>query len=164
MVPSSDFIIRSKGTTHLVLIGLRGIYPYASIRVMRQAGRKQVIPRVFDMVQYKENFKGDIITFKFEAQHMWNHKIIVEGETIEPQRYHVSHMYCYLSWLEDDVAGDVKLGVNLKDRIIDEVAEPYVKYKRLRKTVFESEAKHLEQHKENMEAIRKQKEISTKST
>jgi len=110
--PSSEFIIRSKGTTHLVLIGLRGIYPYAPIRVMRQAGRKQVIPRVSNMVQYKADFKGDVIPFKFEAQHMWNQKIIVEGETIEPDRYHAGHMYYYLSWLEDDVSKDVKPGVN----------------------------------------------------
>nr|XP_009626604.1 uncharacterized protein LOC104117278 [Nicotiana tomentosiformis] len=48
--PSSEFIIISKGTTHLVLIGLRGIYPYTPIRVMRQAGRKQVQPRVSNMV------------------------------------------------------------------------------------------------------------------
>nr|XP_009615999.1 uncharacterized protein LOC104108623 [Nicotiana tomentosiformis] len=102
------------------------------------------------MVQYKAYLKGDVIPFKFEAQHMWNQKIIVEGETIETDRYHVGHMYYYLSWLEDDVAGHIKPGVYLKDRIIDEVAEVHVKYKRLRKRVFESEAKHLEQHKINM--------------
>jgi len=48
--PSSEFIIRSRETPHLVLIGLRRIYPYAPIRVMRQARRKQVIPRVSNMV------------------------------------------------------------------------------------------------------------------
>lgn len=53
-------------------------------------------------------------------------------------------MYYYLSWMEDDVAGDVKPRVNLKDRIIDEVAEAHVKYKRLHKRVFDSEVKHLE--------------------
>nr|XP_033511691.1 uncharacterized protein K02A2.6-like [Nicotiana tomentosiformis] len=36
------------------------------------------------MVQYKVDFKRDVIPFKFEAQHMWNQKIIVERETIEP--------------------------------------------------------------------------------
>jgi len=49
--PSSEFIIMSKETTYLVLIGLRGIYPYAPIRVMRQAEKKQVIPRVSNIVQ-----------------------------------------------------------------------------------------------------------------
>ena len=47
-------------------------------------------------------------------------------------------MYYYLSWLEDDIVGDVKLGVNMKDMIIDEVAKAQVKYKRLHKRVFES--------------------------
>jgi len=67
----------------------------------------------------------------------------VERETIEPDRYHAGHMYYYLSWLEDNVVGDIKPGVNLKDKIIDEVAEAQVKYKRLHKRVFKSEAKHM---------------------
>jgi len=54
---------------------------------------------------------------------MWNQKIIVEGETIQPDWYHAGHMYYYLSSLEDDVAGDIEQRVNLKDRIIDEVVE-----------------------------------------
>ncbi|XP_070054619.1 uncharacterized protein [Nicotiana tomentosiformis] len=78
------------------------------------------------MVQYKEDFKGDVIPFKFEAQYMWNQKIIVEGETIEPDRYHVGHMYYYLSWLKDNVAGDIKPRVNLKDRVTDEVDKAQV--------------------------------------
>ncbi|XP_016451638.1 uncharacterized protein LOC107776276 [Nicotiana tabacum] len=48
--PSSEFIIWSREITYLMLTGLRGIYPYAPIRVMRQAGRKQVIPRFSNMV------------------------------------------------------------------------------------------------------------------
>nr|XP_016468823.1 PREDICTED: uncharacterized protein LOC107791298 [Nicotiana tabacum] len=162
--PSSEFIIRSRETTHLVLIRLRGIYPYAPIRVMRQAGRKQVIPQVSNMVQYMADFKGDAIPFKFEAQHMWNQKVIVEKETIKPDRYHAGHMYCYLSWLEDDVAEDIKKGINLKDRNIDKAAEAQVKYIRLCKRVFESEAKHVEQHKVNMEVINEWMDIATNST
>lgn len=74
----------------------------------------------------------------------------MEGETIEPDRYHASQMYYYLLWLEDDIAEDVKSWVNLNDRIIYEVAEVQVKYKRLRKRVFESKSKHLEPHKVDM--------------
>ncbi|XP_070014821.1 uncharacterized protein [Nicotiana sylvestris] len=37
------------------------------IRVMRQAGRKQVIPRVSKMVHYKADFQGDAIPFKYEV-------------------------------------------------------------------------------------------------
>ncbi|XP_070057755.1 uncharacterized protein [Nicotiana tomentosiformis] len=131
---------------------------------MRQAGRKQVIPRVSNMVEYKVNFKGGIIPLKFEAQHMWNQKVIVEIETIEPDRYHVGHVYFYLSWLVDDIAEDVKPGVNLEYKIIDDAVEAQVKYRRLRKRVFESEARHLEQHKVDMEAINEWKKIATKST
>lgn len=163
LFPSKEFIIRSKTTTHLVLIGLQGLYPYALMRVMRQVGRKQVIPQVSNMTQYKEDFKGDVIPFKFGAQHMWNQKLIVNGETIEPDMYHAGHMYYYLSWLEDDITGDVKQGIKLKGRIIDKEVEDQVKYKRLHNRVFKSEAKHMEQHKTDMEAIREWIDIANKS-
>ena len=95
---------------------------------------------------------------------MWNQTVIVEKDTIEPHRYRADHVYFYPSWLVDDIAGDVKPGINLKNRIIDDAAEAQVKYRRLRKRVFESEARHLEQHKVDMEAINKWRETATKST
>ncbi|XP_075103084.1 uncharacterized protein LOC142177653 [Nicotiana tabacum] len=142
--PTSEFIIRSRDVPHLVLIGLRGIYPYAPIRVTRQAGRKQVIPRVSKMVHYKPDFQGGAIPFKCEAQYMWHLKIIVEKDSIEPDRYYASHVYFYLSWLDDDVAGEVEPGIDRENRVIDDAAEAQVKYKRLRKRILESEARHLE--------------------
>lgn len=54
----------------------------------------------------------------------------------ESDRYHVEHMYYYLLWIEDDIIRDVKLGIKLKGRIIDEEAEAQVKYRRLRKWVL----------------------------
>ena len=55
--PTDEFIIRSRDAPHLVLIGIRNIYPYDPLRVMRQAGRKQVIPRVAKMSHFIANFK-----------------------------------------------------------------------------------------------------------
>ncbi|XP_070045679.1 uncharacterized protein [Nicotiana tomentosiformis] len=52
-------------------------------------------------------------------------------ELILQEAHSLRHMYYYLSWLEDDAARYVKAGVNLKDRIIYEVVEAQVKYKRL---------------------------------
>ena len=95
---------------------------------------------------------------------MWNQKVIVERETIEPNMYHVGHVYFYPSWLVDDIAGGVKPGVNLENRIIDDAAEAHVMYRRLCKRVFESGARHLEQHNVDMEASNEWKEIATKST
>jgi len=94
---------------------------------------------------------------------MWHQKIIVEKDTIEPDRYHAGHVYFYPSWLVDDIAGEVKPGVDLRNKIIDGAAEAQVKYRRLRKRVFESEARHLEQHKVDMEAINEWRGIVTKS-
>lgn len=35
--PTDEFIIMSRDVPHLVLIGLKGIYPYAPLKVMRHA-------------------------------------------------------------------------------------------------------------------------------
>jgi len=73
-------------------------------------------------------------------------------------------MYYYLAWLEDDIVRDDRQKIDLKDRIIYEVGEAQVKYKRLQKRVFVSEAKNIEHHKVDMEAIGEWKEIANKST
>jgi len=54
---------------------------------------------------------------------MWHQKIIVEKDTIELDWYHAGHVYFYPSWLVDDIAGDVKPGINLRNRVIDDAAE-----------------------------------------
>jgi len=66
--------------------------------------------------------------------------------------------------LVDDIAEDVKPGINLKNKVIDNAAEAQVKYRMMRNRVFESEDRHLEQHKVDMEAINEWKEIATKLT
>jgi len=68
--PTDEFIIRSRDVPYLMLIGLRGIFPYAPFRVMRQAGRRQVVPRVAKISHFRANFQGDAIPYKNEAQHM----------------------------------------------------------------------------------------------
>lgn len=81
--PTDEFIIRSRDAPYLVLIGLTGIYPYVPIRVMRQAGRKQVVARVVKMSHFRADFQDDDVSYKCQAQHMWHCKIIVEKNTIE---------------------------------------------------------------------------------
>ncbi|XP_070011143.1 uncharacterized protein [Nicotiana sylvestris] len=76
---------------------------------------------------------GDTIPYKNEAQHMWNLKIIVEKDTIEPDRYHTGHAYFYPSWLDDNISGIFEPRVGPGNRVIDEVAEAQVKYNKLRK-------------------------------
>jgi len=133
--PTNEFIIIFRDFPHLVLIGLMGIYPYAPLRVMRQAGRRQIIPWVTKMCHFRADFQGDAIPYKNEAQHMWTLKIIVEKDTIEPDRYHADHSYLYPSWLEDNIAGVFEPRAGPGNKVIDEVAEVEVKYNKLRKRV-----------------------------
>nr|XP_009780456.1 PREDICTED: uncharacterized protein LOC104229503 [Nicotiana sylvestris]XP_009780457.1 PREDICTED: uncharacterized protein LOC104229503 [Nicotiana sylvestris]XP_009780458.1 PREDICTED: uncharacterized protein LOC104229503 [Nicotiana sylvestris] len=116
------------------------------------------------MVQYKADFQGNTIPFKFEAQHMCHQKVIVEKDTIEPDQYHVGRVHFHPSWLVDDIAGDVKPGINLKNRVVDNVSEAQIKYRMLHKRAFESKSRHLEHYKVDMEAINGWREIATKAT
>ena len=95
------------------------------------------------MVHNKVDFQGNAIPFKYEAQHIWHLKVMVEKNIIEPDRYHASHMCFYPSWLVDDIAGEVKQGIDFGNRVINDAIEAQVKYRRLRKRIFESEARHL---------------------
>lgn len=78
----------------------------------------------------------------------------MEEEAIEPDRYHAGHMYYYLLWLEDDITMDGKHDIKLKGMINEKEDGAQVKYKRLCMRVFESEAKHMEQHEIDMVSIR----------
>ena len=50
--PAKDIICMSSGMSFLVLIGLRGVQPYAPFRVMRQLARIQEIPPNNDMSRF----------------------------------------------------------------------------------------------------------------
>ncbi|XP_075081554.1 uncharacterized protein LOC142166366 [Nicotiana tabacum] len=104
--PTEEFISRSRDAPFLILIGLRGIYPYVPLRVMRQAGRKHVIPRVDKM----SDFRVDDSPYKCQAQHMRHDKIVMGRDTIEPDRYHAGCAPYYSGWLEDNHDGLGQLG------------------------------------------------------
>ena len=50
--PAKDIICMSSGISFLVLIVLRGVQPYAPLRVMRQLARVQEIPHNNDMSRF----------------------------------------------------------------------------------------------------------------
>lgn len=48
-LPSTVFVIYTQHQNYLILMGLHGLHPYIPAKVMRHAGKKQVIPRVTNM-------------------------------------------------------------------------------------------------------------------
>lgn len=158
--PTEEFIARSRDAPFLILIGLRGTYPYVPLQVMRQAGRKQVIPRVDKISHLRADFQNDDSPHKCQSQHMWHYKIVMEKDTIVPNRYHVGCTPFYYGWLEDNWDGLGKPGFVQGHRIIDEKAEAQVKCNQLRKRIRESESEHREIHKSNKKLIEEWKDMA----
>lgn len=121
---TDEFIIRSRDASNLGFIELIWIHPYAPIRVMRQAGRKQVIPRVTKMSYFRADFQDNDIPYRCQAQHIWYYKIIVETNNIEPDRDHVGYEPFYPAWLKDNLDRIVKPGIGRVNRVIMKMLRP----------------------------------------
>ncbi|XP_070020791.1 uncharacterized protein [Nicotiana sylvestris] len=130
---------------------------------MRQAYKKQVVPRVAKMSHFIANFQDNDVPYKCQAQHMWHCKIFVEKNNIDPDRYHAGCEPLYPAWLEDNLKGMAMPGVGRGNRIIDKEVEAQVKYNRLRKRVHNSENEHQEIHERNVRLIEEWKEMAVTS-
>lgn len=146
--PSEVLVFRTKIVPFLVLIGLRGLQPYAPLRVLRQSGRKQNIPLVADMSHYCVDYKEGKIPFAKEVIRMWKLKETTKTDSVEPNRYQAGCEDNYVEWLAADLEESIKPGVSLKDRIKDGEAEACILLRQLRKKSLVSEAEHHAQLKE----------------
>lgn len=72
---------------YIVLIGLHGLHPYASSGVMKQAGRKQVIPSVTNMDAHQVDYKDNRIPNVNELPKIWGKKTYLDKKSIESNRY-----------------------------------------------------------------------------
>ncbi|XP_060182095.1 uncharacterized protein LOC132611728 [Lycium barbarum] len=131
--PSEVLVFRTKIVPFLVLIGLRGLQPYAPLRVLRQSGRKQNTPLVADMNHYYVDYKEGKIPFAKEVIRMWKLKETTKADSVEPNRYQAGCEDNYVEWLAADLEESIKPGVSLKDRIKDGEAEACILLRQLRK-------------------------------
>lgn len=85
MVPSHGLCNLPSAIPYLVLIGLHELQPYAPARVMRQAMRKQVIPRVINMDAHRVDYEDNKMPMSLPRFGAKRH---LDKKSIEADRYH----------------------------------------------------------------------------
>ena len=81
LLSHSPAYIRCKRSYYIELIGLKGLQPYAPVRILQQFGRAQVIPHRANMsvseVSFGQNFK---VLRAREILHEWNNILTMDIE------------------------------------------------------------------------------------
>ena len=83
----------------LVLIGFRGVQPYVPLRVMRQLGRLQEIPRGKNMGEFMYDTPPGFLFDSDEILKFWYGSIISEKSEMVEDRDKGKVVPGYLSWL-----------------------------------------------------------------
>ena len=82
----SPAYIRCKRSYYIELIGLKGLQPYAPVRVLQQFGRAQVIPHRANMSVSEVSFGPNFEVLRArEILHEWNN-ILAMDKGNEPER------------------------------------------------------------------------------
>ncbi|KAH0705576.1 hypothetical protein KY289_010652 [Solanum tuberosum] len=89
----------------LILPGIRGVRPYNPSRVMRQFGRRQILPFKGDTSRYVFDYNGcDKIPYAKDICQEWAGRVNLK-ESMAENRYEAGYVDEYKKWLQDDLRG-----------------------------------------------------------
>ena len=115
--PDKYIICVSSGILFLVLIGRRGVQPYAPLRVMRQLARVQEIPPNDDMSRFAYDTPPVFVFNSEEIMKIWYGSIIFELSEMVVEKDKGKVVPGYLSWFRDPMTfGDTPEGSRRKRR------------------------------------------------
>ncbi|KAH0739985.1 hypothetical protein KY290_033028 [Solanum tuberosum] len=113
--PAKDVICMSSGISFLVLIGFRGVQPYAPLRVMRQLARVQEIPPNDDMSRFVFDTLPGFTFDCTDILKIWFGSIISELSEMVVEQYKGKVVLGYLSWCRNPATfGDIPEGSSRK--------------------------------------------------
>ncbi|KAK4710383.1 hypothetical protein R3W88_004896 [Solanum pinnatisectum] len=102
---SKDVIVRGHRQLVLPLLGIRGIRPYAPIRVLRQFGRVQTTPPNVYYRIYVFDIGDDRVHEASEMLREWKKVVRMDEKTIVVDRFNAGYDQTYKAWLKDDIQG-----------------------------------------------------------
>ena len=100
---SNEVIVESRRQVMLPLPGIRGIHPYAPFRVLRQFGRRQIVPKEAYYGAYVYDIGDDRVhnaTLMFKE---WKSAKRMDKDTIALDRFNVGYDKGYKEWLKKDI-------------------------------------------------------------
>ncbi|KAH0636000.1 hypothetical protein KY290_036400 [Solanum tuberosum] len=113
--PAKDVICMSSGISFLVLIGFRGVQPYAPLRVMRQLTRVQEIPPNDDISRFVIDTPPGFAFDNTDILKIWFESIISELSEMVVEQDKRKVVLGYLSWFRDPTTlGDIPEGSSRK--------------------------------------------------
>ncbi|KAH0700949.1 hypothetical protein KY284_015164 [Solanum tuberosum] len=102
---SEKIVIQGAKCPFLILPGIRGVRPYNPSRVMRQFGRRQVLPFKGDTSRYVFDYNGcDKIPYAKDICQEWAGRVNLK-ESMTENRYEAGYVDEYKKWLQDDLRG-----------------------------------------------------------
>ncbi|KAH0647581.1 hypothetical protein KY285_032829 [Solanum tuberosum] len=102
---SKDAIVRGDRQLVLPLPGIRGIRPYAPIRVLRQFGRRQTTPPEAYYCIYVFDIGDDRVPEASEMLREWKRAVRMNKDTIAIDRFNAGYDETYKAWLKRNIQG-----------------------------------------------------------
>ncbi|KAK4716200.1 hypothetical protein R3W88_014538 [Solanum pinnatisectum] len=137
---SKEVIVRGHRQLVLPLPGIRGIRPYAPIRVLRQFGRRQTTPpnayyRIYVIFERVE-----------KAMRM-------DEKTIAVDRFNAGYDETYKAWLKDDIQGISFPVPNIYRDVEDKESKALIELRELKKEAQEMHHEFLRKQEEDRYAL-----------
>ncbi|KAG5614234.1 hypothetical protein H5410_014058 [Solanum commersonii] len=124
--PWVEVIHMSSVRPFLLLMGIRGVQPYVPLRVLRQLGRRQVLPITEDMKDFVSEVGPEVPLPEGLAQKIWDGCLVMGIGTMVKERHTGETHPEYSNWLEQQPRLQVRPERSVKEPI-DHEAETKIK-------------------------------------
>ncbi|KAH0696486.1 hypothetical protein KY290_013858 [Solanum tuberosum] len=121
-----EVIHMSSARPFLLLMGVRGVQPYVPLQVLRQLGRRQVLPITKDMKDFVFEVEPEVPLPEGLAQKIWDGCLVMGIGTMVKERHTGETHPEYSNWLEQQPRLQVRPERSVKEPI-DHEAEMKIK-------------------------------------
>ncbi|KAK4722243.1 hypothetical protein R3W88_012476 [Solanum pinnatisectum] len=150
---SKDVIVRGHRQLVLPLPGIRGIHPYAPIRVLRQFERIQTTPPNVYYRIYVFDIGDDRVHEASEMLREWKKTVRMDEKTIAVDRFNARYDQTYKAWLKDDIQGISFPVPNIYRNVRDKESKTLIELREVKKEAQEIYNEFLRKQEEDRYAL-----------
>ena len=100
---SKEVVVVSRRQIVLPLPGIRGILPYEPFRVLRQFGRRQIVPKELYYCAYVYDIRDDKVHDASKMFREWKISKRMDKDAITSDRFVVRYDKGYKEWMKKDI-------------------------------------------------------------
>ncbi|XP_049343488.1 uncharacterized protein LOC125807795 [Solanum verrucosum] len=150
---SKDAIVRGDRQLVLPLPGIRGIRPYAPIRVLRQFGRRQTTPPEAYYRIYVFDIGDDRVPEASEMLREWKRAVRMNKDTIAIDRFNAGYDETYKAWLKRNIQGISFSVPNIYRSVEDKESKTLIELREVRREAQEMHEQFLRKQEEDKYAL-----------